>query len=677
MSRRLLAVFPFIVVTGLIGPAISCMAAGDRWMLATDDTILTIGRNEQGVAMLIELKNVAQQYNWIQNACPVPLLNRVEYNGKSVAPDWVFQDATVDASDGTKLTLLFKSTTPKLEMKSQWWARPGAGPVRHASFITNQSGGPIKIAYQPSLAMQLTRPNVDPAAGKNDIFRLWSFHSDGGTPDKTGVYHEAIAASYNRTIRTHPDGGMIPLAVLDFDGRQGVYVGVEWGFGDIRVSRSASSNPSCIDVLAGNVLDFSTQLEAGQVFEVPPAFVGAYSGDIDCAGNRLRKYLILYEMPEILRKDITYPKVQWNAFGATGKQPGGWDPVEKKYYPLIDDMAPLGFEEVMIDVGWWQGAEPEADPQDWPSGMKKAAEYAHQKGLRFGLYWTDNKNMASPEERRVRTERVRSLFLKHAADMWRSDCTMGALIAPNYGSVKGFHELTDQLQRELPNYQWENCSGGGRIKDFGAMKRCVKIFNSDTYSPLDVRRAFYDSSFAFPPIQLEGHLGSIDGRYRPQGAAGMKYAFRCISMGAPEWFLDAPNGGNGCAPWTTEEKEAVKSAVATWKTKIRPLIRSADLYHIFPRPDDKVWDGIEYYDPQTGKGVVFIFKPDSPNETQTIKLRGLDAQRTYRLTFEDGSNPPIDKLGAELLNTGISVTLKGKFVSELVLFEAVEGVHQK
>ena len=58
--------------------------------------------------------------------------------------------------------------------------------------------------------------------------------------------------------------------------------------------------------------------------------------------------------------------------------------MEKKYYPLIDDIAPLGFEEVMIDVGWWQGNEPDSNRATWPSGMKRAADYSHAKGLRFG-----------------------------------------------------------------------------------------------------------------------------------------------------------------------------------------------------------------------------------------------------------------------------------------------------
>ena len=340
--------------------------------------------------------------------------------------------------------------------------------------------------------------------------------------------------------------------------------------------------------------------------EVRPGFLGAYRGDLDDAGNRLRRWLLRYRVPDILRQDPGYPKVQWNAFGATGKTPGSWDPVEKKYYPLIDDIAPLGFEEVMIDVGWWQGNEPDSDQADWPSGMKQAADYAHAKGLRFGLYWTDNLDMASPAGRRQRADRIARLFREYHADMWRSDCTRGEVIGASYAATRGFYEMVDTLAEEIPGFQWENCSGGGRIKDYGAMRRAVKIFNSDTYSPLHVRQAFYDSSYAFHPMQIEGHLGSTDGRYRPRGVAGMKYAFRSMSLGAPEWFLDAPNGGNGSEPWTQAEKDAVKACVETYKAKLRPLVRAADLYHILPRPDGRNWDGIEYYDPAAGKGVVYL-----------------------------------------------------------------------
>jgi alpha-galactosidase len=410
-------------------------------------------------------------------------------------------------------------------------------------------------------------------------------------------------------------------------------------------------------------------LAPGETIELRPGFLGAYSGDLDAAGNRLRRWLMQYRVPDILRRDPGYPKVQWNAFGATGKTRGSWDPVEKKFYPLIDDIAPLGFEEVMIDVGWWQGDEPDSDETDWPSGMKKAADYAHENGMRFGLYWTDNLDMASPTGQRQRADRVRRLFREYHADMWRSDCTRGEVIACSFDATRGFYRMVDMLADEIAGFQWENCCGGGRIKDYGAMMRAVKIFNSDTYSPLHVRQAFFDSSYAFHPIQIEGHLGSTDGRYRPRGVAGIRYAFRSTSMGAPEWFLDAPNGGNGSQPWTQQERDVLKACVETYKSKIRTLVREADLYHVFPRPDGRNRDGIEYYDPASGKGVICVFQPSSEAAAGTIRFKGLDCTKSYSISFEDGTHPSCVKSAALLMDEGLKLELKGEEVSELIFFE--------
>jgi alpha-galactosidase len=335
---------------------------------------------------------------------------------------------------------------------------------------------------------------------------------------------------------------------------------------------------------------------------------------------------------------------------------------------MVDAIAPLGFEEVMLDVGWWKGGtsapEPEADPVDWPSGMAKAAEHAHKAGMRFGLYWNKGEEMASPQGRDRRAAHIKRLYNEHHADLWRSDNTAGPVMGASYASVLGFYAMLDQLYREIPNFEWENCSSGGRIKDFGAMKRAVKVFMSDGNKETMVRQEFYDGSYMYPPSQLMGCVGYV----APQGATALKFAFRSASLGAPEWFLDAPNGGNGGPKWTDEDKAAVTAAVATYKAKIRPLVRNADLYHILPRPDGRNWDGIQYHDTATGKGVAFLFKPGPVSDTITLKLRGVEAGKRYRVSFEDGSNPVVEKTGEELVQ-GLPVTLKGAPVSELVWIE--------
>ncbi len=634
----------------------------ESWTLVTDDTRLVLGVTGMGEMVVGELSCPATGRNWIERPVAFGFWSQAVVAGRSKNLRWRFVDAVMDEGEGRKLTLRFACDEPAMEITSQWHARKGPGPVHHSMRIVNRSTEAVTIGEQATFDLDLTGAT-----------EMWRFHSDGITPDPVGVYRDPLTgdeAMERRTVRAVPTGGFIPYVVLDAKQEHGVYMGLEWSYCRIEAVRLSGEGAGTVRVRGGNIADVRAELAPGEVFEVRPGFIGAYSGDLDDAGNGLRRWLMRYCVPDILRQDPGYPKVQWNAFGATGKTPGSWDPVEKKYYPLIDDIAPLGFEEVMIDVAWWQGNEPDSDQVDWASGMKKAADYAHENGMRFGLYWTDDLDMASPEGRRQRADRIRRLFLEYGADMWRSDCTRGEVIGHSYASTCGFYEMVDALSEEIPGFQWENCSGGGRIKDYGAMSRAVKIFNSDTYSALHVRQAFFDSSYAMHPSQLEGHLGSVDGRFRPRGVAGMKFAFRSTSMGAPEWFLDAPNGGNGSEPWTDEEKDALKDCVEIYKTRIRPLVREADLYHILPRPDGRNRDGMEYFDPAAGKGVVFLFQPSGETVAEAIRLKGLDAQQMYRVMFEDGSHAACEKSGAELMGKGLRVTLEGAEVSELVFFEA-------
>ena len=651
-----------------IEPALTCVPSkagqqAESWTVATDDTKLTVGATDEGQLVIYELSNPAAGWNWTREPAVFPLVDKATVSGKPLDLAWKFKDAAVDETEGRKVTVRFVCEQPALELESQWWARPGPGPVRHAMTIVNRSAETVILPLQASVHLVLSGP------ADAESLLVWSFHCDGERPDPIGVYQQAVKPGFAHTIETQPGNGkFIPYAVFDANGEQGVYVGIEWSYCRISAAMPETDAPATLRVRGGEYPAFAIKLAPGETFNVPPCLVGAYKGDVDDAGNRMRRHLFAYVMPKIVRKDASYPKVQWNAFGATGDKPNSWNCVESKYYPLVDEIGPLGFEEVMIDVGWWEGEprrgkEPNADPVDWPSGMAKAAEYAHKAGIRFGLYWRKEEAMASAEGRQRRMAHVNRFFDEYKADMWRSD---GGVVEASYAGVKGFYALLDQLYTERLNFQWENCSGGGHIKDFGAMRRAVKIFLTDTYDPTSVRKVFFDSSFCFPPAQLMGCVGKL----RPKGPAGMRFAFRSGSLGAPEWFIDAPGGRNGGLPWTDDEKAAVKAAVTTYKTRIRPLVRSADLYHILPRPDGKNWDGIQYHDAATGKGVVYLFKPSAVADTITVKLRGVDSAKRYRVSFEDGSNPASEKTGAELM-AGLDVTLKGAPVSELVFIEAV------
>ncbi len=122
--------------------------------------------------------------------------------------------------------------------------------------------------------------------------------------------------------------------------------------------------------------------------------------------------------------------------------------------------------------------------------------------------------------------------------------------------------------------------------------------------------------------------------------------------------------------WTAEEHQAAKRDFALYKQRLRPLIGSADLYHVLPRPNGKRWEAFQYNDPKTGAGALYVFRAAAEQDTQTIKLRGLKPAGRYLIEAIDGSVPGVTCTGKELMEDGLTVRLGEKETSDLILVSA-------
>jgi len=226
----------------------------------------------------------------------------------------------------------------------------------------------------------------------------------------------------------------------------------------------------------------------------------------------------------------------------------------------------------------------------------------------------------------------------------------------SYHAVRAYYDIYEQLRRRHPELLLEICNDGGRMVDFGSAAHGDYFSITDTYTPLANRRAFYDASFVLPPPMLEAY----EAKWPTPTAAAFLYMLRSGMMG---WLTVMQN----TTEWTAQEHTVARRAIALYKTRLRPMIRDAQLFHISARPDGVHWDGMEYWDPARGRGVIFAFHGSDVTEpTHRFVLSGLNARASYHLHFEDGASPDATATGQQLMTSGLQVVLRQPLSSELI-----------
>jgi alpha-galactosidase len=184
---------------------------------------------------------------------------------------------------------------------------------------------------------------------------------------------------------------------------------------------------------------------------------------------------------------------------------------------------------------------------------------------------------------------------------------------------------------------------------------------TDTYDPLANRRAFYDASYLLPPAMLESYVQN----YPAPRIENFRYVLRSGMLGWFSLMLDA-------SQWTREQREAAQREFALYKSRLRPLIREADVYHVANRPDGAHWDGMEYYSARLRRGVLYAFRGSTSDvPTHRFRLSGLKRASHYRLQFQDNPAANRELTGESLMQMGVDVGLALPLSSDLIFFEEV------
>ncbi|MBI4601160.1 MAG: NPCBM/NEW2 domain-containing protein [Planctomycetes bacterium] len=697
-------------LTALLALACLCLAPARgahpaSWTLSTADTSLALEVRDDAI-LIARLASRADPHDWAGGGMPLPLPAKAIAEGRNVELRWRFAGGALDERGG-RLVLSFACEAPRLALRSIWRARPGRGPVEHSLELENLSGGPLTALHQDSLTLDgLSVPAPAEA--------WWIRRGGGNASTQGGTLREPVSPELRLRLASDPEDGASPVPWLAVHsaggpgGGRGLYVGWEFsGLGRIEIAPAVHPGRWRLD--AGLLPDFKTDVEPGEALRVPAAFVGCFAGDMDEGSYSLHRFIVEKLRPP-LPAGPPDPILAYNLYLDAGGNAAREDDVLR----CAELCRRIGFEAFLPDAMWFPHVgDWRWDPARFPRGMGPIEEYVHSSGMRLALWcaWTNaglsedagalsvrgpagrpewlhedygpewrpgpftggRLCLACPEARAWAIEKTRWLVAAHKLDYLKHD--IGPITTrcnktshrhrhgtdASYWAALGYYEVMERLREAFPALILENCSGGGHLKDFGVVQRSHYTVTTDTLSNLPDRQSIYDSTFAFPPLLLQAY--TYDNYYPVPGDGPGTFLWRSAMMGA--WQIDPTDA----VRWTEEELESAARSAEIYKEWIRPMLADAKVHHVLPRPDGVRWDGLFYFSPSLRRGTLYVFRPDAPEERLTVRLKGLEGGRRYRVGCEDGSVAPGVRSGEHLVAAGLDVRLPERFASDLVYIE--------
>jgi len=670
-----------------------------------------------------------RQAAW-RNRAPESLIEFAERGGERVSLRWRL-DRQAGVTEARHVAFVYTCASPRLRLTWEWTARAAFGPVEHQVRIENLDTTELWLPMPESWRFDW---HVEPESSLRQLYieKGSGKPSADGTHDV--AVRDGYAWTGTSSTYAHDREGaareIIPwfLVQREDQARSGWYVGIEFS-GRTRLSlRRGQDSLHGEAGLNPDLGPVRTRVAPGKSVSTPVIFVGAFSGSSESAGNSLRRWVRGGLTNPLTWKKPSYPLLTNNSWGS------GMAIDEDLAHRMIRDSAELGLEMFHIDAGWFRGVGNwRPNPTTFPHGLAAIADDAHRHGLKFGLWvdWTQAGMDTEPGALNARDSHVQDWLVTDVPADWKPEEYKGQTIdighppaarwaedevtrivkdygldmlehdgylvaqgctrtdhphAPpdpahllarpelgpswvessnstdvSYHAVRSYYEIHSALRKQYPDLLLEVCNDGGRMVDFGSAAHADYFSITDTYDPVSNRRAFYDTSHVLPPAMLESYIE----KWPTPRIENFRYMLRSGMMGWATVMQDT-------TAWTAEQHDAAKREFQLYKEQLRPFIRTADLYHVSERPDGVRWDGIEYFDPHTRRGVVFVFRGSAENEPRhTLRLTGLRPEARYALRFQDRSAPDTRVSGRELLEAGVPVHLPVPNSSELVFVEEV------
>ena len=500
----------------------------------------------------------------------------------------------------------------------------------------------------------------------------------------------------------------MPWAALTGEGDGGLLLAIEYG-----AQWDLVSEPTAEAATIGyRPVGLEPAVAAGATWSAPPAWIGAFDGDLDGAAAITTDYLRAAVVPQ---GDDTFPWVQYNTWFSFA--------CELDATTLLREAelaAALGVEVFYVDAGWWTGNPTRWDQfssglgnwienrDKFPDGLAAFADGIRERGMHFGIWFEPERIdlrhaeiggwhpdwIARNGDTWVRcdwpsdTDTAWLCFGLQATQDW-AFAKVAAVIAEtgarwlkwdsNYwgvctstahdhgagdgeaAQVAGVYAVMDRLRERFPDLIIENCAGGGTRMDYAIARHTHTAWLNDASAPAQ-RSRFHNAGagYVYTPEMLnawvmEWPFEALNGQ--DQAEDFLRTVVRSRMLGAL---------GLSCRlqTWTDATSRIVGEEIARYKEHVRPLVRHGHMLHLLDRPQPEMtsprtptpdtWEAYGLALPDGSRAIAIAFRNAAPANDLTFRLKALQPDATYRVTIDDES--PVERDGASLMSEGITVS---------------------
>ena len=587
----------------------------------------------------------------------------------SSAAGWILTGVDTSSTDtGTRLTFAFRSTRAPI-VAERTFACFGQSPTIEV-WTTYRATGSSAVTIANLNVWELTIPATavhyeyglrGDAAGApvDDAFTLQTQIVEQGSP--------LTLTERNRSTEQY-----LPMIAADLRADE-FFGGLAWS-GSWQVQAQAAGDGRT-RITAG-LPGVSISVDAARPLETPHGFFGFTPGDRSDVSTALREFAV-----QGLRGGRPFqPLVTSNTWFAYGTEIAEGSMKEEMANAAVN-----GVELFVVDAGWYAGAGRggdfetglgtwRVDAAKFPEGLRALSDYAHDLGLRFGIWvepervdqttvgraglaqqaWlaTSNGNLgssrtaqiclANPAARQWVIDRLSDVIDQSNADYLKWDnnfwlnCTRAGhghgTTDGNFAHVKGLYDVLATLRERYPNLLIENCAQGGNRADFGMMRYTDVGWMDDRTGPsVHVRHNLEGLTTFFPPAYLLS-FAIADAGEPLSGAPDLGLYLRSRMPGILGLTYRA-------AELSEEDQVGLAREIALYKS-VRDVQRDASAILLTQQaaPDGgPAWDVVEELSAATGEAVIFAFQQDGGTPAVSVQPRGLTPGAMYTITTAEGT----------------------------------------